>query len=259
MSRKDFKYKILNTINKAERADILSKRFDIFIMTLIVLNVTAVIIETVDSIYNQYSNFFDAFEVFSVIIFTIEYFIRVWLCTLDPKYRHPFWGRVRYIFSLEALIDLLAIVPFYLPLIISADGRILRIMRITRILRIFKLGRYSVAFQLIIKVVQKKKEELLITVSLLMILLILSSSLMYFIESEAQPEVFTSIPATMWWSVATLTTVGYGDVYPITPMGKLLGAFIAILGIGVFALPTGMVASGFESEISQKSKKKDED
>ena len=125
-------------------------------------------------------------------------------------------------------------------------------------MRVFKLGRYSEAFNSIVSVVSKRKEELLTTLTFLFVILILASSAMYYIEHEAQPDVFTSIPSTMWWGVATLTTVGYGDVYPITPYGKLLGAFIAILGIGVFALPAGIIATGFESEIKKKREKNEE-
>lgn len=247
--------RILKTIDKGDETDVVSRRFDIFIMTLIVLNVIAVIIETVESIQTEYASFFYYFEIFSVVVFSIEYIIRLWTCTVIMKYEHPFWGRVKYIFSPVAIIDLLAILPFYLPFFIAVDARSLRVLRLFRLMRIFKLGRYSMAFQMIVRVVKNRKEELMITFTMVVVLLILSSSLMYYIENEAQPDVFTSIPATMWWGVATLTTVGYGDVYPITPLGKLLGAFIAILGIGVFALPAGIIASSFESEINQRNKK----
>lgn len=245
-----YKQQILDTINKDDGSNKLSHYFDVFIMVLIVLNVFVVIIETVDSIYQKYRVIFNVFEVFTVVVFSIEYIIRIWVCTLIDKYKHPVWGRLKYIFSVEALIDLMAILPFYLPLVFKMDARFLRVLRLFRLMRIFKLGRYSLAFQMIVNVIKKRKEELIITLTLLMVMLILSSSLMYYIENEAQPDVFTSIPATMWWAIATLTTVGYGDVYPITSLGKLLGAGIAILGIGVFALPTGIIASSFEKELS---------
>ena len=254
MRDKRYKEALLSTINKAEDGNKVSRWFDVFIMTLIVLNVVAVIIETVEDIYLRYQDYFDVFEYFSVIVFTIEYFIRLWACTAKEKYSHPVWGRIRYIFSIEALIDLMAILPFYLPLFFDMDMRVIRLLRLFRLLRIFKLGRYSVAFAMIVKVIEKRKEELMITLTLVLVLMILSSSLMYYIEHEVQPEAFTSIPATMWWSVATLTTVGYGDVYPVTPLGRVLAALIAILGIGIFALPAGILAAGFESEISKREK-----
>lgn len=252
------KKKILNTINKADKAGTISRYFDIFIVSLIVLNVFAVITETVESIYTPYKFYFEYFEIFSVVIFSIEYVLRLWACTVIDKYKHPIWGRFKYVFSVGAIIDLLAIVPFYLPLLIAADTRFLRILRLFRLMRVFKLGRYSEAFNSIVSVVSKRKEELLTTLTFLFVILILASSAMYYIEHEAQPDKFTSIPATMWWGVATLTTVGYGDVYPITPFGKLLGAFIAILGIGIFALPAGIIATGFESEIRKKREQNEE-
>lgn len=256
LSPVNYKRRILSTINKAEEQDQISRGFDIFIMVLIVLNVLAVIIETVEPIYNKYYTLFYNFELFTIVVFSCEYVVRVWTCTLIERYSHPVWGRLRYITSLEAIIDLLAILPFYLPFFITTDARVLRILRLFRLLRVFKLGRYSVAFQLIINVLKKRKEELFITLTLLVVMLILAASLMYYIEHEAQPDVFTSIPATMWWAIATLTTVGYGDVFPITPLGKLLGSFIAILGIGIFALPTGIIATSFERELAERERNK---
>lgn len=250
------KQKVLKTINRAEGQDLRSRRFDQFIMALILLNVAAVIIETVQPVYDKYKLFFDTFEVVSVIIFSVEYIIRIWACTAIPKYSHPLWGRVRYVFSLGAIIDLLAILPFYLPFIIqSADGRIMRVLRLFRLFRIFKLGRYSLAFGLIAQVMKKRKEELIVSLTLLIIMLIFASTLMYYVEYEPGREGFQSIPETMWWGVATLTTVGYGDVYPITPLGKFLAGIIAIGGVGLFALPAGIIAAGFESELSKKKKK----
>ncbi len=251
------KQKVLKTLNKGDENDKLSKGFDTFIMALILLNVAAVILETVESIHLRYGDFFDYFEIFSVIVFSIEYLIRVWACTAIEKYRHPVWGRLKYMMSIEAIIDLLAIIPFYLPIVLSnADGRMIRILRLLRLFRLFKLGRYSMAFGLVTDVIRKRKEELVVTLTLLVILLIFASTLMYYIENEPGREGFESIPETMWWGVATLTTVGYGDVYPITPLGKLLGAVIAILGVGLFALPAGIIAAGFESELSVRKKKK---
>ncbi|MEM7552249.1 MAG: ion transporter [Bacteroidota bacterium] len=257
-SKKGVRKKIHKAVNKAEPGDQLSQFFDYFIVVLILINVVAVIAETVPSLKSEYGMGFYVLELTSVIIFTIEYLIRLWTCVEFPKYSHPFYGRLRYIFSLEALIDLLAIIPFYLPILFAFDSRSVRALRLFRLLRIFKLGRYSEAIGAITGVFRQRREELLITFSFVLILLIIASTFMYFIENEAQPEAFVSIPATMWWGVATLTTVGYGDIYPVTALGKLLGAFIAILGIGVFALPAGIIATGFESELASLKKAKKE-
>lgn len=151
-----------------------------------------------------------------------------------------------------AMIDLFAILPFYLPMIIPLDLRFIRAVRLFRLFRLFKIGRYSKALSLLKKVLKDKKEELILIIFVVFLLLIIFSSLMYFIEKEAQPEAFSSIPEAMWWGIITLTTVGYGDVYPITPLGKILGALIAFLGIGMFALPAGILGSGLVEVVRKK-------
>lgn len=224
-----------------------------FIVTLIVLNVVAVILETVDFIYTRNVYLFRTFEFLSVFIFTSEYTLRVWSCTVNPEYSEPVKGRIRYILSFGSLIDLLAILPFYLPLSTSLDLRFIRILRLIRFFRFLKLGRYTHASRFIIRVFKEKREELVMSFALTMFLIIIASSIMYFVEHDAQPDKFSSIPETMWWSVATLTTVGYGDIFPITTLGKTLTAVISIMGIGLFALPAGILASGF-SEAFKKPK-----
>ncbi|MCT3744686.1 ion transporter [Elizabethkingia anophelis] len=239
------------------RKDFWGKLADGFIICLILLNVVAVILETVDSLYLTYSSFFRAFEIFSVCIFTLEYVLRLWTCTCNDKFRHPVSGRFRYIFSFGSLIDLLAIVPFYLPISTVYDFRFVRIFRIIRFLRVFKLGRYLNATRIMSNVFKSKKEELILCLWITLALIVSASSCMYFVEHDAQPDKFSSIPETMWWCVTTLTTVGYGDVYPITRLGKLLTAFISILGVGMFALPAGILASGFSTEFHKRKTEKE--
>ncbi len=248
---------LFEILEKDDGDNRLSRRFDLFIMIMIFLNMIAVIMETVASVYIKYEDFFEWFEIISVVVFTLEYVGRIWTCTLIERYHHPIKGRIQFILSPIGLIDLLAILPFYLPFIMSIDGRILRLLRLFRLVRIFKMGRYSTAFKMIANVLNRRKEELLVTLTIVLLVLVLASSLMYYVEHEVQPDAFSSIPATMWWGVATLTTVGYGDVYPITSIGRVLGAFIAIMGVGIFALPAGIIASGFEAEIKKKSEEKD--
>jgi len=228
-----------------------SRAFNIFIVTLISLNIVALVLETVRSAYDWCPGFFHAFEVVSILIFTAEYLLRLWSCTAAPRYSSPIIGRLRFAVSPLALIDLLAVLPFYLPLM-GVDLRFVRAVRLFRLFRIAKLGRYSRALRTLGKVFVAKKEELGITLFALLILLLISSCLMYLAEHEAQPEAFSSIPAAMWWSVTTLTTVGYGDICPVTAEGKALAAAVAILGIGVFALPTGIIGAGFVEEMQDR-------
>ena len=244
--------RIYEILEVGESGDATSKGVDIFITALIILNVLAVIFETIDAVGLRYRSIFIGFEVFSVIIFTIEYILRIWSCTTENKFHNPLTGRIRFALKPIVLIDLIVILPFYLPLFAVLDLRTLRALRLFRLLRVLKIGRYSTSVKTIGRVITNKKEELLISLSVIVILLIVSSSIMYYVEREAQPDAFSSIPAAMWWGVATLTTVGYGDVYPITIVGKIIGTIISFLGIMMFALPTGIVGSGFIEEIQNK-------
>lgn len=232
------------------------KFVDTFLISLILLNILAVILETVDSLFIVYGPVFGAFEFFSVLVFSLEYLLRVWTCTCLEKYKHPIIGRIKYIFSVGSFIDLLAIIPFYLPLSRLYDFRFVRIVRLVRFLRVFKLGRYLNASRIISNVFKSKKEELILCLLITLALIVVASSFMYFIEHDIQPDKFSSIPETMWWSVTTLTTVGYGDVVPITYTGKVVTAIISILGVGLFALPAGILASGFSAEFQRLKKSK---
>lgn len=224
-----------------------SNAFDIFIMSLITVNVAAVIIATVTPIYQAYKPFFQVFELVSVAIFTVEYVGRIWTCTYLDSYREPLIGRIRFMGRPFLIIDLLAILPFFLSGFLL-DLRFLRSLRLLRFFRLFKLARYSESMRRFGYVIREKREDLTIAIAATLILLLISSSLMYFAERTAQPEAFSNIPKSLWWGVVTLTTVGYGDVYPITPLGRVLGAIISLLGVGLVALPASILASGFIEE-----------
>lgn len=186
-----------------------------------------------------------------MLIFSVEYVLRLWSCVEKHEYSRPVVGRLRFAATPMALIDLTVILPFYLPFM-GVDLRAMRVVRIMRVFRIAKLGRYSESLQILQRVVKAKKEHLADTVFILLVLLVMASSLMYFAEYKVQPEKFSSIPAAMWWAVATLTTVGYGDIYPVTTVGKILASVISVLGIGMFALPTGILGAGFVEEREQR-------
>ncbi len=247
----DCKRRIYEILEEGRPGDRLSSLFDIFLILLVLANVTAVILESVRSIYLPNKAAFFLFEVISVGIFSVEYLLRVWVCTEDPRYRQPFRGRFRYIRSPMALVDLLAILPFYLY-VLGIDMRVVRVFRLFRVFRLAKLVRYSRATRALVQVLRDKKAEIGVTVFIMLALLIVSSTLMYYVENSAQPDQFSSIPAAMWWGIATLTTVGYGDIAPVTALGKLLATVIAILGIGMFALPAGIFGSAFIDVLSAK-------
>ena len=212
------------------------------------------IIGTVKSINIKYSRFLNNFEFFSIIIFTVEYVLRVWACVSDKKYSNNIKGRLKFISQPIVIIDLFAFLPFYLPFL-GLDLRFIRILRVLRIFRIFKIGRYYQSLNIIKRVIISKKEELVLLLIVMLFLIITSSSIIYYCENAAQPENFPDIPSAMWWAAITITTVGYGDVYPITTLGKIMTTFISILGISMFALPTAVLGAGFIEEINKKKQK----
>lgn len=254
----DFKKRVHDLVEAPAVEDRLSRWFKLGVMVLIVLSVASVVLETVPSIHARWSGVLFVFEAFTVVIFTAEYLARLWVCDQDPRYAHPLWGRLRFAFSPMVLVDLASILPFYLhvflPLVSpqDVDLRVLRALRLMRLMRLFKFGRYSDSMDLLAGVFRSKKEELVVTSFMAFVFLIVFSSLMYYIENAAQPDRFSSIPAAMWWGVATLTTIGYGDIYPITLAGKILGSLAAITGIGMFALPAGILGSGFVEEMHRR-------
>lgn len=255
---KRIKQRIYEIVERSEKEDQVSSAFDYFIILLIVLNMAAIVLESFDGLRVQYASGFRVFEYFTVAVFTIEYAMRIW--TADYKYPKKHWLRAKLgcITSPLLIIDLLAILPFYLTLFIEVNFRILAswrfILRVTRLLRfimIFKLNRYSDALKLITKVLRYKKDELFMTVVITFILLLVASTLMFYIEHDVQPDKFPNILASFWWAIATLTTVGYGDVYPITGWGRFLSGLIAVVGIGLVALPTALISSGFMEEMNK--------
>jgi len=248
----EIKYRIYSLLRGDARGNKGSNLVNAFLIALILLNVLAVTLETVEPLHSDFAIFFDAFMIFSVSVFTVEYFIRVWTCSLEKsgRYGRPFTGRLRYITSPLAIIDLLAILPFYLSMFIGVD---LRSLRIFRLLWIIKIMRYFPALITLGIVIKREKRTLAAVLILMFLVLFITSSLVYLLERQDQPEAFASIPQAMWWGMATLTTVGYGDVVPHSALGKFLGMAIMLMGIGMFALPTGILASAFIEEVKRRN------
>lgn len=220
---------------------------DTFLVVLIILNVLAVILESVPHLAAVHGFWFQLFDHLSVIVFTIEYAARVWVVVEDPHETPwgPFGSRWRYMLTPMALVDLLAIAPFYLAFMVDID---LRFLRVFRVLRLLKLSRYSPALATVAKVFAAQRRSLVAALMIMFTMLVFGGSVAYLLEHQAQPEKFGSIPDSMWWAMATLTTVGYGDVTPVTPAGKVFGGILMIMGIAMYALPTGILATGFAQE-----------
>jgi voltage-gated potassium channel len=228
--------------------------FDKFIYVLIILNIIAMIMESHVSLRLAYGNVFSIFEATSIFIFSFEYFYRVFIAFKDDKLK----GVSNYVFSAFGIIDLISILPFYLNTFIKVDGRFLRILRLFRLTRIFKLGRDSSSLKLFTKALSSVKNELRFTLFLSALMILFSASAIYYLENEAQPEKFSSISESIWWATVSLATVGYGDVYPVTIGGKIFASLISLIGIGVVAIPTGIISASFVEEIRLVREKKAE-
>jgi len=239
-------------LSKANVTDKPSQFVDMALFILILLNIMAVCLESVEYIGNKYEKIFYYFEMFSVLIFGIEYLLRIWSAPArdDLGESSSSIKRLKYIFSFTGLVDLLAIIPSILTYFGGLD---LRWLRVLRLLRLLKISNYTSAIEDFFSAIKADWRSFSAALYLVLVALFLSSALMYIAEHESQPEKFSSIPETMWWGLITLTTVGYGDVSPITPFGKIIGAFTAIMGVCTVALLTGIVASAFANQRAQRT------
>ena len=220
---------------------------DNFIVFWIALSITCVVFETVESVRALFASEFMVIDVIAFTIFTIEYIARVYSAPENPKYRHRMarWAHIR---SGPAIIDLLAILPFVLESLFSQHLD-LRFLRVFRLVRMLKLTRYTSALETLYKVVQREWQVIFASVFVMMLLVVLTASLGFLLEHEAQPDKFENIPQSIYWAIITLASVGYGDISPITPMGRALTVVLALVGIGIFAIPAGLLASAFIDQL----------
>lgn len=228
----------------------LSVCIDVFLVTLIIMNVAAFAFGTIEEVHVRYGDYLELFNTISVAIFTVEYLARLWACVELPPLRHlpPWRARLKFAARPLMVVDFLAIAPFFLSVLFQVD---LRILRVLRLIRFLKLARYSPAIQTLGNVVINERHALFGAAIVMCTLLLFASTVMYFLERHAQPDAFGSVPAAAWWAVSTLTTVGYGDVTPVTPAGKMFGGLMMIFGLGMFAIPIGIMATGFAQEINR--------
>lgn len=245
------RHTLFRLLEAADEDDIASRIVDLSLVGLITLSVVAVVLESIPGVRQAHGPALYWFEVFTVGVFTIEYCLRIWVCVeTDPSLATPAWRqRLRFLVSFHAVIDLLSILPFYL----LASGVLgvmdMRFLRAIRLLRILKLTRYFSAMNVLFITIRENSRALAASFLILITIMLLAASGMYYFERQSQPEDFGSIPAAMWWAFATLTTVGYGDVTPITVGGKIFGALITVVGVGMVALPTSILASGYSEQL----------
>lgn len=244
------KKRIFDIIQIGNRKDVPSTLFDIFIVIVIFVNLFVTIFDTFDE-SAAYSDILDRLELVTILIFTVEYILRIWTAEyLYPK--KSFWrAKLKFIFSFNGIVDLLTFFPYYLPFFFPAGAVAFRMLRVVRIFRLFRINSQYDAFNVILNVLNEKKNQLVSSIFLIVMLMIASSLCMYSIEHNAQPEAFKNAFSGIWWSVSTLLTVGYGDIYPITTLGKFMAIVIAFLGVGMVAIPTGIISAGFVEHYSK--------
>ena len=258
---------VYHFIDNEEEQSVGSQSFEIFITGLIMLSIVTIVLESFAHLREAYGFYFDWFENMTLLIFAVEYFLRV--ATADHKYKDlDTWPPAawRFITSGTGIVDLTAVSPilFHIPAFMgiagatSADFRFVRILKITRLLRIFKMNSFTNSITVVAEVFRDKRHDLGITLFVTFVLLLVSSTIMWYVEGPVQPDLFPNIIASFWWAIATLTTVGYGDVFPITPLGKFLSGLIALLGIGLVALPAGILSSAFIEKLEDGTIKEEE-
>jgi voltage-gated potassium channel len=241
------KQRIYAILNPHDHRSRLSAAVNIFIISLILINVVAASLETMESLSAAYGRFFFLLEVFSVLFFTLEYILRLWSITESRSYR----SRLDSFFSFESIVDLMSILPFYIGFIFDID---LRALIAFRLIRLLKLVRYFEPLAIFGAVIKAEYRTFMSAMTILLILIFVASTGIYFFERETQPDAFGSIPQSMWWAIVTLTTLGYGDVVPATTAGRIFAALIAVFSIGTVALPAGMLASRFYEELKTRQR-----
>jgi voltage-gated potassium channel len=239
-------------LQPAQFGDVKSRSVDNALHLLVFLNLIAVTLDSVNSIREAYGHFFDTFEFISVAIFTLDLFVRIWTAPLEysNKDETNFRKRIRYLLSFGGIIDVVSILPFYLQAIFP--GADLRVLRALRLFRVLKLSTYNSALNDLMHAILEERKSFYAAVYIFLVVFVIASSLIYYAEHKVHPNGFQSIPDAMYWALITLTTVGYGDVTPVTAMGKIIAALAAISGVVVMALLTGIVATAFSAHMDQK-------
>ncbi len=235
--------------------DHVSRFYDYVNAISIILNLIVSIMYTYSDLRAKYGKIIVVIEAVTVAFFAVDYVLRVWTaCFLYPKGK-PGSAVIKYIFSFTGIVDLLSFLPYYLPIFFPKGTVAFRMIRIVRIFRLFKINAYHDSLSVITAVIKGKKQQLISSVFIILILMLASSLCMYSLENEAQPEVFQNAFSGIWWAASTLLTVGYGDIYPITTLGKVFGIFITFLGVGMVAIPTGIISAGFVEQYSNIKKR----
>lgn len=247
---KKYKKRIFDIIQIGNKYDFLSIAFDVVISFLIVLSICVTFLQTFDNL-NIYRGLLGKIELVTIIAFVIEYGLRLWTAGYLYNVKRPILSAFKFMTSFYGIVDLLTIISYFIPFIFTNGFVALRMLRVVRIMRLFKLNSTYDAFNVITAVLIEKKNQIISSIFMIVILMLASSMCMYSLEHDAQPESFRNAFSGIWWSVSTLLTVGYGDIYPVTIGGKIMAIIISFLGVGMVAIPTGIISAGFVEEYTK--------
>ena len=243
--------RMADIVEMGSRQDPVSRGYDIVSCLVLLLNVTVTILYTFEKVKAQFGSALLLLETLTVAFFAVDYVLRVWTAPVTSSGVPAAKAIRKYVFSLTGLVDLLSFLPHYLPIFFPAGAAVFRIFRVVRIFRLFQINAYYSALNVITEVLNSRKQQLMSSVFIILVLMVASSLCMYSLENAAQPEVFSNAFSGIWWAASTLLTVGYGDIYPITIAGKIVSIFITFLGVGMVAIPTGIISAGFVDHYSR--------
>ena len=246
-----FRRRVFKMVSVGVVDDTINQLYDIISISALVLNILVTILNTFNSINAQYGNILSAVETVTIAFFAIDYLLRLYTANCLYPYDNEIISILKYIFSFSGIIDLLSFMPYYLPTFFPAGAAVFKMFRVARILRLFRINAYYDSLNVITEVLMRKKQQLMSSVFIILVLMLSASLCMYSIENPAQPDVFSNAFSGIWWAASTLLTVGYGDIYPITTLGKMLGICITFLGVGMVAIPTGIISAGFVEQYSR--------
>ena len=246
-----FRRRIFKMVSVGVVDDRINQLYDIISIGALLINLLVTILDTFDGLHEKYALVFDCAEAVTIAFFAVDYVLRLYTANCLYPYDKEIKSILKYIFSFTGIVDLLSFLPYYLPAFFPAGAAVFKMFRVARILRLFRINAYYDSLNVITDVLLRKKQQLLSSLFIILVLMVAASLCMYSIENRAQPEVFSNAFSGIWWAASTLLTVGYGDIYPVTALGKALGIFIAFLGVGIVAIPTGIISAGFVEQYSK--------
>lgn len=250
-NHKNLRRRVFKMVSVGVMDDAINSMYDVISISALILNLSVTIMNTFTQLEIRFGTVFNYIEAATIAFFAVDYFLRLYTAKCLYPAKNEIMAVLSYAISFSGIVDMLSFLPYYLPTFFPAGAAVFKMFRVARILRLFRINAYYDSLNVITEVILRKKQQLLSSFFIIIVLMLASSLCMYSLENQAQPEVFKDAFSGIWWAVSTLLTVGYGDIYPITPIGRLMGIIIAFLGVTIIAIPTGIISAGFVEQYSK--------